>query len=97
MSAWIQKLTQFKAVLDIKVSDHKSSVKNVRGNLRSLAEKAAAVQPRLMLEFSLVEPSLARIPDDDNLRHATIYDIIQYNIIETLILEGQAHLETLDE
>ena len=97
MSAWIQKLNQFKAVLDAKVSDHKSNVDKVNSNLHTLAENAAAVQPRLMLEFTLVEPSLGKIPDGTNLRHATIYDIIQYNIIEALILEGQAHLETLDE
>ena len=97
MSAWIQKLNKFKALLDIKVSDHKSDVAKVRSNIYTLAEDAATVQPRLMLEFALVEPTLARVPENDRLTPATIYDIIQYNIIETLVQQGQEYLETLDE
>jgi hypothetical protein len=91
MSAWIQKLDQFKSVLDIKVTDHKSSVSKVRGNMRSLAETAAAVQPRKLLELALVEPRLAQL--QTGLNHTTIYDTIQYNLVETLISEGTTHLE----
>ena len=95
MSAWIKKLDQFKALLDVKSMEHKSSVKQVQSNLRSLAENAATVQPRMLFELALAEPRLARLPDDVvGLKQFTIYDTIQYNLVEVLILEGTDHLET---
>ena len=82
MSVWIQKLDQFKALLDIKSKEHKSSVSNV--------------QPRKLLELALVEPRLAKLPDDVvALRQFTIYDTIQYNLVELLITEGEDHLENM--
>ena len=95
MSAWIQKLDQFKTLLDTKSKEHKSSVMKVRSNLRSLAQTASGVQPRKLLELALVEPRLAQITDDGSLCHATIYDIIQYNLVELLIMEGEDHLENM--
>lgn len=95
MSAWIQKLTQFKQVLDVKAGEHKSSPKKVKSNLRSIAESAAAVQPRMLFEMALAEPRLAQIVDDGSLCHATIYDTIQYNLVELLIMEGEDHLENM--
>ena len=98
MSAWLNKVTKFKSLLAIKVSDHKSNISLVRSNLRSLAEKASAVQPRLMFEFALAEPGLIHIPENaGGLRLTTVYDIIQYNMVEMLISIGQEYLETLDE
>ena len=96
MSVWIQKLDQFKALLDIKSKEHKSSVSKVKSNLRSLAQDASGVQPRKLLELALVEPRLAKLPDDVvALRQFTIYDTIQYNLVELLITEGEDHLENM--
>ena len=96
MSAWLQKLDQFKVLLDTKSKEHRSSVKKVKSNLRSLAQTASSVQPRKLLELALVEPRLARLPDDVvALKQITIYDTIQYNLVELLILEGEDHLENM--
>ena len=98
MGAWLDKVAKFKSLLDTKVSDHKSSTDLVRSNLTSLAQDAASVQPRLMLEFALECPLIIHIPEDmDTLQMSTIYDIIQHNMVETLFLIGLKHLETLDE
>jgi hypothetical protein len=96
MSAWLQKVNKFKAVLDVKVSEHKSSVKKVKSNLRSLAQDASAVQPRMLFELALANPKLAALPDDVvALKQFTIYDTIQYNLVELLIMEGEDHLEKM--
>lgn len=96
MSAWIQKLDQFKTLLDTKSKEHKSSVKKVKANLRSLAQDASSVQPRKLFELALAQPKLAALPDDVvALKQFTIYDTIQYNLVELLILEGEDHLENM--
>ena len=98
MSAWIQKIDKFKALLDVKVSDHKSSVEKVRSNIDSLAQTASTVQPRMLFELALCEPQLIHVPRDNaRLKFTTVYDIIQHNLIEILITEGNAHLDTLNE
>jgi len=96
MSAWIQKLAHFKVLLDIKSKEHKSSPKKVRSNLRSLAQDASTVQPRMLFELALAQPELAALADDVvAFKQFTVYDTIQHNLVELLILEGEDHLENM--
>lgn len=97
MSAWLDKVAKFKYLLDIKISDHKSSVELVRSNLHSLAQGASSVQPRLMFEFALECPLLIGVPPDaGELQLATIYDIIQHNMVEAFVSIGLEYLETFN-
>lgn len=91
MSPWDKKLQQFEALLELKLTEHKSTAKLVRANLAKHAEDASGVQTRMLLEFALCSPPLAHVPE--GLQVGTVFDIIKFNVVEAFITFGTTYLD----
>ena len=92
--SWDKRLKQLESIIDSKVTENRKNY-NVLEQLPEFVKTCTSIQLRAVLECALSAPELANVPDNPKLTFTTIYEIIEYNMVNILFAHGKQYYKEI--